>query len=160
MSLPVLELWHLQALVMAGLAAWLSLAVINNILDFGTNKHLLANVTTMRELKADPILGKGLVGRARDGEGYPAMILRVVIPVQIAVSLLLWRGAWHLVVSEDRGFSVGAANLGLAGFMALWFWFLIGGLFYGYWMKMPQVQQVHLALVLISISAAILVNLP
>lgn len=160
MTLPIVELWHLKVLVVAGLAAWLSLAVSNNILDFGTNRFLLANVTSMRELKADPNLGKGLVGRAVENARYPTLILCAVIVMQVVVALLLWRGAWHLAFAADARAAVGAANLGLASFLALWLWFLIGGLFYGYWMKMPQVQQVHLALVIISTLAIILVNMP
>lgn len=160
MTLPILELWQLKALTVAGLACWLGLAMFNNIVDFGTNRFLLSNVLAMRELKADPNLGKGIVSRAIDNPAYPRLILRIVIVAQVVISLLLWRGAWHLTFSSDRAFAAGAANLGLGAFMSLWFWFLIGGLYHGYWMKTPQVQQVHLALVVISIGSIILVNMP
>jgi predicted small integral membrane protein len=160
MTVPIFELWQLKTLVVAGLAAWLSLAVFNNIVDFGTNLFLLSNVTSMRELKADPNLGKGIIGRAVADDRYPALLLRIIITLQIGTALLLWRGAWHLAFAVDPAFAKGAANLGLAAFAALWFWFLIDGLYYGYWMKLPQVQQVHLALVIISIGSIILVNMP
>lgn len=160
MTLPILELWQLKALTVAGLAGWLCLAVFNNIVDFSTNRHLLSNVTSMRELKADPNLGNGIIGRAVEDDRYPAAILSIVIVVQIMIALLLWRGAWHLAFASDSAFAVGAANLGLGAFVTLWFWFLIGGLYHGYWMKMPQVQQVHLTLVVISIGSIILVNMP
>jgi predicted small integral membrane protein len=160
MTLPIFELWQLKTLVVAGLAAWLSLAVFNNIVDFGTNRFLLSNVTSMRELKADPNLGKGIIGRAVDDNRYPALLLRFIIVVQIAIAFLLWRGAWHLAFASDAAFAVGAANFGLAAFAALWFWFLIGGLYHGYWIKLPQVHQVHLALVIISIGSIVLVNTP
>ncbi|MGL4439028.1 MAG: DUF2165 family protein [Bosea sp. (in: a-proteobacteria)] len=160
MTLPVLELIHLKALIVAGLAAWLSLAVTNNILDFGTNRFLLSKTTTMQELKDDANLGRGLIGRAVEGLGYPGIILRIVIVLQIAISLLLWRGAVHLAMTTDYRFAIGAANLGLAAFLLLWFWFLIGGLYYAYWMKMLPVQQVHFTLVIITLGAMILVNMP
>lgn len=119
MTLPILDLWQMKALVVAGLAGWLSLAVLNNMVDFGTNRFLLSNVTSMRELKADPTLGRGLIGRAVEGDGYPALILRVVIVVQIVIALLLWRAAWHFAVGADARLAIGAANLGFAGFLAL-----------------------------------------
>ncbi len=129
MSGLILELSILTAAVVAGLAAWLSLALANNVLDFSTNRHLLSNVMTMAELKADGQLGHGRLRRAVGGVTYPALILKVVIAAQGLIASLLWRGAWHLALSGDRHFAVGAANLGLAGFMDLWLWFLTGGLF-------------------------------
>lgn len=155
-----LELVHLNILLIAGLSLWLTLAIINNILDFATNRHLLSEVTSMRELKHDNLLGKGLVARAIGSETYPAWLLRVVIATQIIAACLLWRGLAYLLGAETLTAAVPAVNLGLAAFLAIWLWFLIGGLYHGYWIKMPQVQQVHLALVIISIGAMILVNLP
>ncbi len=159
MSIPLIELAQLKPLVVSGLAAWLSFAVMNNILDFGTNRFLLAKMLSMQELKEDADLGRGLTGRAVEGMAYPSAVLRIVIVAQLCVSLLLWRGAWHLAFTPDHAFAVGAANLGLGGFICLWFLFLIGGMYHGYWIKMPQVQQVHLALVIISIGSMILVNM-
>jgi predicted small integral membrane protein len=159
MTIPLLDLVHLKALYLGMYCLWLVVAVFNNIMDFGTNRHLLGNVLSMRELKTDPILGKGLSGRAIDGEAVPTLILRVVIVIQIIIVLLMARGVWHLALS-DRTTGIGAANLSFAGLFGLWFWFLIGGLWHGYWMKMPQVQQVHFAMVLLTLGGAILINLP
>jgi predicted small integral membrane protein len=158
MSLPLLDLAHLKALYLGLYALWLAVAVANNILDFGTNRHLLGNVTSMRELKADPVLGKGIVRRAIDDPRYAGLILRVVIVVQIIIVALMLRGVWHLAVS-DRATGTGAANLSLAALFCLWFWFLIGGLYHGYWIKMPQVQQVHFAMVLLTLGGALLINM-
>jgi predicted small integral membrane protein len=155
----MLELAHLKALYLGLYGLWLAVAVFNNIVDFGTNRHLLSNVLAMRELKADPVLGKGLIGRAIDGDHAPALILRLVIAVQIIIVLLMGRGVWHLAFS-DRAMGIGAANLSFAALLGLWFWFLIGGLWHGYWMKMPQVQQVHLAMVLLTLGGVVLINLP
>lgn len=159
MSDLVIDLTTLKALVVGALAAWLSVAVLNNIVDFATNRYLLAKMTSMQELKDDPDLGRGLIGRAVERGAYATAILRIVIVAQTAVALLLWRGAGHLAITPDRALSVGAANLGLGAFLTLWFCFLVGGLYYGYWIKMPQVQQVHLVLVVISLGAMILVNM-
>lgn len=49
-----------KACVLLGLAVWLSMAVFNNIMDFGTNRYLLQTMITMHDIKADMILGKGL----------------------------------------------------------------------------------------------------
>lgn len=154
-----MELALLKVLVVGALALWMTLAVYNNIVDPGTNRSLLGKVTSMQELKDDPVLGTGLIGRAVEGTAYPRAILNIVIVVQLIVVALLWRGAWLLAFGTDPAAAAAAANLSLGAFIALWFWFLTGGLFYGYWMKMPQVQQVHLTLVMIGILAMLLVNL-
>lgn len=159
MTLPGLDILYLKALLVASLAAWLMLAVINNILDFGTNRFLLGNVTSMRELIQDTNLGRGLIARAVQSPIYPTFILHLVIVAQVAIVVLLWRGAYYLTFAADTEFAVGAANLGLAALLGMGFFFLTGGLFYGYWIKMPQVQQVHLALVTITLGAIVLVNM-
>jgi predicted small integral membrane protein len=159
MTLPVLDLVHLKVLYLGLYGLWLAVAAFNNIMDFSTNRHLLSNVLSMRELKDDPVLGKGLVGRAIEGDVVPGLVLRVVIAVQIIIVLLMARGVWHLALS-DRATGIGAANLSFAALFGLWFWFLIGGLWHGYWMKMPQVQQVHLAMIMLTLGGVILINMP
>lgn len=150
------------AVVVSGLAAWLSLAVANNIRDRQTNIVLLGRMMRMDELLEDTELGLGLRRRAIAVDSrLPALSLSVVVIVQVAIAALLWRGAallWLTSTGSDALAAVDAATLAVCAFAALWFAFLIGGLWYGYWIKMPQVHQVHLTLLTISVGTLVLLG--
>lgn len=150
------------AVTLAGLASWLSIAVYNNVRDAGTNLHLLGLMVRMDLVRQDPEIGKGLLYRARQRPSFPANLLRAVVVGQTVVALLLWIAA--IVVIErlcglaGRETAVGVAHLALAAFVGIWTTFLCGGLWFGYWMKMPQVQQVHLSLFTISLIMFVLID--
>lgn len=154
-----------QSIVLCGLASWMSLAVFNNIIDRGTNTTLLHRMLSMSLLKADPELGEGLEDRAIDRKETSALLLRLVIVVQVLISLLMIVGAALFILGvlngspQDYKRGVSAATLGLSAFGSLWFFFLCGGLYFGYWMKMPQVQQVHLSLVIITLLSLIFLRM-
>jgi hypothetical protein len=52
-----------------------------------------------------------------------------------------------------------AANLALCAFTGLWLIFMLGGFWFGYWIKQGPVQQVHMMLLLIGIGYGIIVNI-
>lgn len=151
-------------LFLLGLSTWMSLAVYNNIVDRQTNVTLLHRMISMELLKTDPDLGNGLAGRAIENRTVAAHMLTAVVSVQILIIFCMWSGsiAYLLGVFEIAGVTLGAgvalASLGIGSFAALWFFFLCGGLYFGYWIKMPQVQQVHLTLLMISILTLILLR--
>jgi predicted small integral membrane protein len=156
---------YLKAIVVGGLAAWLSLIALNNSVDPGTNITLLRRMFQMDLIKADPEMGNGLEHRALLWPWLPRGTLIAVIVVQIGVAFLLWRGAWLLLSATFSalepaaiGAAITAANLGLLGFGGLWLVFMCGGLWFGYWMKQGQVQQVHMNLLIIAILTMVLVN--
>jgi predicted small integral membrane protein len=161
---PEVTLALARTVVLGGLAAWLTLAVVNNILDPGTNIHLLGTMMRMSLIEEDPAVGRGLLRRAVRSEGAPRFVLAAVIIVQVIVCVLLWWATLLLgqaaAAGGDHDQSQSVATLALTAFAALWFVFLIGGLWFGYWIKTPQVQQVHFTLLTVSILALLLVNLP
>jgi predicted small integral membrane protein len=67
-------LHSLRAVITTGLAAWMTVAVINNATDPGTNIHFLANMLSMEQLLADAVLGNGLEWRSWDRE-YARIVL-------------------------------------------------------------------------------------
>lgn len=150
------------AAMLLALAAWLSLAVTNNIRDPGTNRHLLGQMFRMELLRGDPHMGQGLLHRASADQRLPEFVLRLVIVVQLALAAALWLAGLGLLAAWagaiDQRSAVGGANLALAGFMGLWTFFLCGGMWFGYWMKTPQVQQVHLALFVIALLGFLVVG--
>ncbi len=154
-----------QFVNLSGLAAWMSLAVFNNIVDRSTNVTLLHRMLSMSLLDEDPDLGNGLAKRAIKKKSTAAIFLNCVIFAQLLISGLMITGAVLFAAGVMDGsasaYSLGVATamLGLTAFGSLWFFFLCGGLYFGYWMKMQQVQQVHFTLVIITILSTILLRM-
>ncbi len=136
-------------------AAWLTLAVSNNRRDNGTNVLLMGTMFRMDLLKDEAVLGQGLMHRRVQGEGMARTALRWVIRAQILIALLLWMaaiasGATWLGYLDDISTDA-MINVAVGSFFALWTMFLCGGLYYGYWIKTPHVQQVHFTLFIIAL---------
>lgn len=154
-----------QFVNLSGLAAWMSLAVFNNIVDRETNVTLLHRMLSMSLLDEDPDLGNGLAKRAIKRKQTARLLLNSVIFVQIIISALMIAGAVMFAIGALDGsasaylLAVKVATFGLTAFGSLWFFFLCGGLYFGYWMKMPQVQQVHFTLVIITILSLIFLRM-
>ena len=144
-----------RSAAMIAVATWLTIAVINNMRDKGTNVLLLGTMFRMDLLKDEPILGQGLRDRRAKGEGLARSMTKWVIRAQVGICVLLW-GAATLSVLDWLGlcdpiYAIAAINVAVGSFFALWTGFLCGGLYYGYWIKTPQVQQVHFTLFIISL---------
>jgi hypothetical protein len=53
----------------------------------------------------------------------------------------------------------GLADLALLLFASMWFLFLCGGLWFGYWITLPSVQTVHLLMLIATLGLALLVHI-
>ena len=154
-----------QFVTLSGLATWMSLAVFNNIVDRETNVTLLHRMLSMSLLDEDPDLGNGLAKRAIKEKKTARLFLSCVIFVQVLISGLMIVGAVMFGIGVLDGsiaayaLGVTIATLGLTAFGSLWFFFLCGGLYFGYWIKMPQVQQVHFTLVIITVLSLIFLRM-
>ena len=153
----------LLVLLLAGLAAWLSIAVFNNITDPGTNQVLLGHMLSMDLLSMDHQLGQGLVWHAWPAKWVPSL-LHAVIGFQLCVAAGLWAAALAfaraVVSNELRRFRQArvVAIAALSCFLLLWLWFACGGLWFGYWIKQGAVQVVHMTLILITLSSLLYVQ--
>src|SRR5262249_29342395 len=118
-------LW-IKALLVGGYALYLSLFVWNNVSDPLTNSGAIEPMMTMRGLKEDPLLGRGVVWRAVDSPMIHRLAYGLVIIVQAVAAVLLWRATVMLVHAGATGYAradirsaIGAANLGLLVFLGL-----------------------------------------
>lgn len=137
---------------------WLALAALGHVLDGGTNRHLLAEMMRMTQLQQDPLLGKGLLHRAWPGESAPRVALYVIALVQFCIVALLLRAGWLWLTGADPQRALAAADLALSAFGAIWCFFLLGGLWFGYWIKTPLLQLVHLNLAALSLASLVFVH--
>ncbi|MDX1452332.1 MAG: DUF2165 family protein [Oleiphilaceae bacterium] len=155
-------IWLVKAIPLFGLSCWMLLAAANNLLDPNTNITLLHRMMSMQALQEDQHLGQGLLHRARAAQSAIPTLLKGIAIYQLilALGMLLCSLLMLLLVVGITPVATHTvlvlSALTMSGFMAMWLFFLVGGLWFGYWIKMGQVQFVHLSLLMISILFQIL----
>jgi len=158
-------IWLIKAVISLGLAVWLTIAALNNVIDRMTNRHLLKSMLSMALLAGETTLGVGLKTRAIHKKDFEKYLLWGVVLIQIIIALFLWVGGISFIgcllhIETSTEMAMVFSDMGLLGFICLWLFFLCGGLWFGYWIKMPQVQQVHMMLLIIGCLAIIIMNKP
>jgi len=152
-----------------GLALWATILTINNITDPRTNIKLVTAMQKMILIKQDPSAGgQKLLWRSIDKPGAAKFSFLIALVLQIISVSILWWSAYLLINAIFIGtYSQAAmneailiANLGLCCLLIEWFMFLCGGLWFAYWIKMGEVQLVHLLMLLITLTGFIFINLP
>ncbi|WP_236985964.1 DUF2165 family protein [Marinagarivorans cellulosilyticus] len=154
-----------KAMIVGGLGSWLMMAAYNNLADPNTNITLLNKMMTLESIVADGDLGLGLVGRTTKFSKKIPLLLKTIAFVQIGIALCLLFSSGMLALSAlslsgiSQEASVSVATLSMTLFMGMWWFFIIGGLWFGYWIKMGTVQMVHFTLLIISILVITVLNL-
>jgi predicted small integral membrane protein len=158
MAAPSFEL--AQAGYLAFLALWLLIPAYNNIVDRGTNRTLLHAMLTQKPLREPPELGLGLRGRIIDSPAFVAALLWVIVVVEFVIIAMLALASWNIAVTGLNPATLSAANYALMAYGALWTFFMLGGLWFGYWIRTWHLQQVHLTLMVFTVLGLILLNMP
>jgi predicted small integral membrane protein len=153
----------LALFILGGMALWISLIAFNNSTDFDTNRTLIGDTVSMKAILADHSSGAGLHWRAMP-RGLAGPLLALIITYQVATAAFMWRALLSGVRAlrspgGDLTSFVRHANRSLTLFAGMFLGFLIGGLWFGYWMHLGPVQQVHFTLLIVGALLAVLVNL-
>ena len=155
-------LFYSKIILMLGLSSYLTIAVCNNFLDKGTNTFLLEQMLGMSLLKSDPLLGNGLLHRHINNPKFSIILLRIIAIVQLCIALNLWVSTGYMIDAlfnaEKTPLAIQYATFSLTAFMSLWFFFWCGGLWFGYWIKTGQIQEVHMKLILLSLLSIIFIQ--
>lgn len=158
--------WLAKAIVFGGLGSWLLLAALNNLMDANTNITLLSRMMRMDAIREDGTLGQGLLVRAIKNDAYIPLLLRVVALTQLSIATTLilvalaMAAAGVQLVTVDYVWLTDMATLSVSAFLSLWFFFLIGGLWFGYWIKMGSVQIVHFTMLMFGFLLLLLLKTP
>ncbi|WP_446470477.1 DUF2165 family protein [Xenorhabdus stockiae] len=150
-----------KTIIIAGMALWMSILVLNNMLDPGTNIHNINDTVTMDLLKNDPILGVGLKWRAWP-PGYAGIILKFIVAYQLLIVLSFWFTAYRyvkvLLNKLNESVALMTANIALTIFSCHWIAFLSGGTWFGYWIKQGAFTGVHMSMFALTIILLIFFN--
>jgi predicted small integral membrane protein len=154
-----------KTIVVAGLALWAIILVVNNIMDNDTNRNLVSEMMSMDRIRNNPQKGGVLLlKRAVHSPSVHAATIYLAIAIQLAIITLLGYSAFEFVSIIVSGNIAGAshavtvANFGFCAMFVMWFLFLCGGLWHAYWINMWDVQQVHMTMLIVTIAAIIFIN--
>lgn len=146
-----------KCVLLAGLACWLSVVAINNLVAFGNGAFALGQIMRMAPLQQAPAIQTPLLARRVESVRWHRAVLALVLAAEILSAALLWFAA--------AGFAGAAAepaawaNLALAAFMATCFLMLVGGSWFAYYLRQDNVQLLHFALIGVAAAAMVVVNL-
>ncbi|MGD9209705.1 MAG: DUF2165 family protein [Desulfobacteraceae bacterium] len=150
--------------LLTGIALWMLIIVLNNVTDPGTQIHLLSKMFGMDLFKDNPLAGQGLLSRAISWPPMAQITLVLVIIYEFLSVLLLWRAAFSYISflrnkeTNTEFTAIKHANIALSVLLFLWFFFMCGGLFFGYWIGMASVQTVHVHLIIVTLITSIIIN--
>ena len=155
----------IKCLFLLGITLWFTLVVINNVIDPGTNLHLIGQMMRMDLLKEDPHMGNGIEWRAIKSPTVHKTVLVCVILLQLLAVILLWKAVIEFAMASKGPIApvavhhaILSADIGLGVLLAKMIWFWCGGMWYGYWVKTPQVQQVHMTLLVMLMLEFLIIN--
>jgi len=118
----------------------------------------------MDKIIEDPNIGKGIEWRAINWPLLAEIAFDGIILFQCLIVGLLWRAAigyLKIFQNNDKQAQLNAlrkSNIAMSGMIFMWFLFMCGGLFYGYWLKMGPVQDNHFNFLTMTIVGAIFMN--
>jgi len=152
-----LSLIVFKIVLLAGLAGWLSLAVLNNLIAFGNGAFALGQIMRMAPLQQAPAIQTPLLARKVESAFWHRAALAVVLIAEVVSALLLWAAAAGFagLAAEPAAW----ANLALTALMATCFLMLIGGNWFAYYIRQDTVQLLHFVLIGVAAAAMAVVNL-
>ena len=137
-----------QAAIVAFQAAWLTMAVFDNLRHPNINERGFERVFTM-ELVAqqDPDSFKDVSERRIENPRMEKALFRILVAAEVIVSALLWLGSLGLLLAAvgvigHEGVRA-LASMAVLGFTAIWVSLLTGGLWFLNRIGMLPAVQVH-----------------
>ncbi|MBX9401540.1 DUF2165 domain-containing protein [Lysobacter sp. BMK333-48F3] len=144
--------------LLAGLAAWLSVVAFNNLLAFRNGAFAIGQIMRMAPLDLAPAIQTPLQRRRVEATGWHRAVLSVVLAAELVSAALLWAAAIGYAGASAEPAAL--ATLALASFMATCLLMLLGGSWFAYYIRQDNLQLQHLVLVGLACVATAVVNLP
>ncbi len=140
-----------EAALVATLAGWIGIGVIENIRFPTVNGDLVAMVMRMDRVKEErPEIYEAVKGNRIDSLAAHAWAYRAIVAVELLAAVLLTLGTVLLVLAAiGAGGAEGARAVAAAGcvvFSLVWGGFLVGGQWFHYWAGWKDSQFTHLFL--------------
>ena len=141
-----------------GLSLWLSIAVLNNWQGFRSSVAAVGATMAMEPLQQSPAIDIPLLVRAVRAPRLHQLALLVVLALQLVAGLSAWTGSFLLIFGDGLLTARPWLNLALSAFSAFLFAMLLGGTWFGYWIRQEGLQLTHLVLAIWAVLAFFLFN--
>ncbi|CAI8888855.1 MULTISPECIES: DUF2165 family protein [Pseudomonas] len=152
------SLWLFQAVQAIGLSLWLCIAVLNNLQAFRASLGAVGATMAMAPLRQAPTIDFPLLSRALHSTAAHRIALVVVLVLQVAAAATALIGSYALLIGAGLEAARPWLNLALSAFLGFTFAMLLGGLWFGYWIRQEGLQLTHLVLVLWALLAFVVFN--
>jgi len=148
-----------QAICFLGFSLWLSIALINNLQAFSSSVAAVGATMAMAPLRQPPAIDFPLLARALTSPALHRLAMTVVVLLQALAVLAAWAGCYELLLGAGLDAARPWLNLALSAALAFLFAMLLGGLWFGYWIRQEGLQLTHLVLVIWVLLNFLILNL-
>lgn len=151
-----------KAMLVFGLSLWSAITVLNNIRDFRGAAGAIARTLAMTPLREEPAIPTPLLRRALRSDSWSVLALAGILAMQVLATALLGFGGVELIracfsaTAPARG--IWFSTMGLGMMALVWLSMMSGGLWFAYWIRQGDLQLTQIALLLMTIAAALAVN--
>ncbi|CAN7569497.1 MULTISPECIES: DUF2165 family protein [Ensifer] len=154
----------IKAVLLSGLALWLAVIVLNNVVAFRNGVFAVGMLMGMQLFDQEPPIRTPLLSRRVTNAVWHRMVFSFVLVMEVATMMLLAAAA-IMLIGTFFGLSDGAAamiwaNLALAAFIALSLIMLLGGAWFAYYVRQETMQITHFILIGLGVAGTLLVNMP
>jgi predicted small integral membrane protein len=153
-----------KIVLIAGLAIWLSIVVLNNTRNFKGGVASIGGLMSMRLFDEPPVIPTPLLSRRVTSPTWHKAVFAFVLVIEIVVALALWVATFCLIGAINGSVSATeaarTATCALAGFLMLVFVMMWGGAWFAYYVKQEGAQLTHFVLLCVALAGIVVVNLP
>ncbi|MBD9415584.1 DUF2165 family protein [Pseudomonas sp. PDM16] len=137
-----------QATCFLGFSLWLSIALVNNLHAFASSVGAVGVTMSMAPLAQHPAISTPLLSRGLASPVAHRLALLIIVLMQGAAVLAAWTGCYELLLGAGHEMARPWLNLALSMALGFLFSMLLGGLWFGYWIRQEGLQVTHLVLVI------------
>ncbi|MDN7675622.1 DUF2165 domain-containing protein [Burkholderia oklahomensis] len=157
---PLTDIDLFKSLHAFAIAGWATIVTINNVQTFAATTGTIGRTMSMTLLKQDPPVDTPLLRRASTSRGLHRAALAIIVLLQALTAIAMWGGVYLLLTTPaPHAAALPWLDAGATGFAACALVLLLGGLWYGYWIRQEGLQLTHIALIVWSIAAYLLFHL-
>jgi predicted small integral membrane protein len=153
-DLPILRI-----VTCSGFAVWSLVAAFNNIVGFRGSAAAILGTMSMAPLREQDPIQTAFDDRAVRTSALPVLAVLLILLLQAGAAGLLATAAMGFICADlIPATPVMFAKWGFSLLAMAWFAMLIGGLWFGYWIRQEILQLTHLALLIATLLAALTVS--
>lgn len=135
-----------QFICCIGLTLWLTISLINNLHAFASSTGAIGATMSMAPLAQHPAINLPLLARAVTSHSIHRLALSIIVLIQAAAVLTAWLGCYELLLGAGLELALPWLNLALSATLGFLLAMLLGGIWFGYWIRQEGLQLTHLLL--------------